>query len=96
VMERKGRVLADRYHSRLLRTPREVRNALVYVLNNAKKHFEMRREIDPFSSAPWFGGWREAVGRSADPPPVVAARTWLLEVGWLRHGRIGIAEVARE
>jgi hypothetical protein len=30
---RRGRVWADRYHARLLRTPREVRNALVYVLN---------------------------------------------------------------
>jgi len=31
---RKGRVWNDRYHARALRTPREVRNALVYVLAN--------------------------------------------------------------
>src|SRR5262249_23303868 len=31
VLRRHGRVWADGYHARLLRTPREVRNALVYV-----------------------------------------------------------------
>jgi REP element-mobilizing transposase RayT len=30
---RRGRVWTDRFHARLLRTPREVRNALVYVLH---------------------------------------------------------------
>lgn len=35
---RKGRVLADRYHARLLRTPLEVQRALRYVLLNARKH----------------------------------------------------------
>jgi hypothetical protein len=32
-LARHGTVWADRYHARTLRTPREVRNALVYVLN---------------------------------------------------------------
>jgi len=36
--ERTGRVGGDRYHARVLKTPREVRNALVYVLQNAQKH----------------------------------------------------------
>ena len=31
---RRGRVFADRYHDRILKTPREVKNALVYVLAN--------------------------------------------------------------
>ncbi|MFY9344421.1 MAG: hypothetical protein WAT39_18150, partial [Planctomycetota bacterium] len=35
---RKGKVFADRYHGRVLTSPREVRNALVYVLGNARKH----------------------------------------------------------
>jgi putative transposase len=35
---RVGRVWGDRYHARMLRTPREVRNALVYVLSNWLKH----------------------------------------------------------
>ena len=34
VLRRRGRVWGDRYHARALRTPREVRNALVYVLQN--------------------------------------------------------------
>src|SRR4051812_5153542 len=35
---RRGRFFSDRYHARALKTPREVRNALAYVLNNARKH----------------------------------------------------------
>jgi len=38
VFRRSGPVLADRYHVRALRTPREVRNALAYVLLNARRH----------------------------------------------------------
>ena len=34
VLRRRGRVWIDRFHARALRTPREVRNALVYVLQN--------------------------------------------------------------
>jgi REP-associated tyrosine transposase len=39
---RVGRVLADRYHLRILRSPRQVRNALVYVLLNARRHAAQR------------------------------------------------------
>src|SRR5262250_2961190 len=35
---RRGRVLADRYHTRELTTPRAVRNAIVYVLQNHLHH----------------------------------------------------------
>lgn len=38
LLERKGRLFADRYHARALKTPREVRFALRYVLLNARKH----------------------------------------------------------
>lgn len=38
VTKRTGPVLADRYHVHVLSTPREVRNALRYVLLNARKH----------------------------------------------------------
>src|SRR5262249_22714935 len=41
-LKRCGAVWADRFHARTLRTPREVRNALVYVLNNVKKPFGVR------------------------------------------------------
>src|SRR5260221_4318863 len=35
---RRGAIWAERYHSRALETPREVRNGLVYVLMNRRKH----------------------------------------------------------
>jgi REP element-mobilizing transposase RayT len=89
-----GRVFADRYHARALGTPREVRNALVYVLGNGRKHAHERgirwsgRQVDPCSSAPAFDGWR---GRIEVPGArleaiTVRPRTWLLRSGWRRHG----------
>lgn len=88
VLRRAGRVWGDRYHARLLRTPREVRNALVYVLNNVRKHVRNVRGLDPRSSARWFDGWTVAVARSGRAAPVVSARTWLARVGWRRGGLI--------
>ena len=43
VLGRTGRVLADRYHHRILTCPRQVRNALAYVLLNARRHAGRRR-----------------------------------------------------
>ena len=84
---RTGKVFSDRYHAHVLRTPREVRHALAYVLHNARKHgVRLIGAIDPFSSGAWFDGWsgRSTVGdRDA---PVVEARTWLLRIGWRRRG----------
>ena len=55
---RSGPVFADRHHTHVLRTPREVRNALCYVLQNYRKHGErIPVPIDTFSSAPWFDGF---------------------------------------
>ena len=92
VLSRVGRVWGDRYHSRLLRTPREVRHALVYVIQNWRKHFEMVRGLDPRSSAAWFTGWKAHVGDAPMPSPIAVARTWLAAVGWRRHGLIGTDE----
>jgi hypothetical protein len=39
-MGRSGKVFHERYHARHLRSPRQVRNVLVYVLNNWRKHDE--------------------------------------------------------
>jgi putative transposase len=36
---RRGRVVGDRYHARILRTPSEVRNVRRYLLTNAEKHY---------------------------------------------------------
>jgi len=88
---RTGRVWADRYHARLLRTPSEVRRALVYVLNNFRKHIREARGLDPCSSARWFGGWQNVVPIATDAP-VAPARTWLARVGWRRRGLIAVDE----
>jgi putative transposase len=100
VMGRSGRVWADRYHARALETPREVRNALVYVLLNRKKHGSAARGfvggLDPCSSAMWFDGWKgPRFGVPATDCPVVRARTWLAGVGWRRHGLVRADEAPK-
>ncbi len=94
---RSGRVFADRYHDHILRTPREVRHALAYVLNNARRHgIRLKLAIDSFASGCWFDGWREKPsfkGLSSIVRPVAEARTWLLSVGWRKHRLIGLQEV---
>jgi len=67
---RKGKVFADRFHAGVLRETWEVRNALVYTLQNARKHGVvivesgrsggagvLRLASDPYSSGLWFDGW---------------------------------------
>ncbi len=117
---RSGSVFADRFHERALLNPRQVRNALVYVLQNLRKHGIHLSGPDPFSSGPEFDGWldeRAAWGgaerpgapkgggaggatglsgmqraaRGEGPQP----KTWLLGVGWQRHGLIDPHEVPR-
>ena len=87
--------LAIRYHAHMLRTPREVRNAFVYVLQNFRKHRRGEAGLDPRSSAAWFQGWRTIVAAPYGTAPVVAARTWLARVGWRRHGLIELTEAPR-
>jgi REP element-mobilizing transposase RayT len=107
LLGRRGALLAERYHARALRTPREVRNAIRYVILNARHHAAERGErlargwVDPFSSAPWFDGWREPVrGGPAwlcalreTRRPTAPPRSWLLTIGWRRAGLIGVDEV---
>jgi putative transposase len=92
---RHGKVWDDRYHLRALATPREVRHALVYVLQNWRKHLHAVRGLDPRSSAAWFTGWRSSVTVPPGQSPVARARTWLASVGWRRYGLIGFDEVPR-
>ena len=104
----RGRVLDGRYHHRSLRSPREVRRALAYVLLNARRHLAKRRHLsrtlrttlDPASSARWFDGWRAQIGvdlsEPIDPREVARARTWLLRVGWRRHGLVDPAEIPQQ
>ena len=94
----KGKVFTDRYHAHVLRTPREVRNALVYVLQNARRHgARLRGRLDPYASGFWFEGWKEGLPRLVgewEPRPVARARTWLLKAGWRKRlGLIGREEL---
>ncbi len=89
---RHGKVFAERFHARSLRTPQEIRNCLVYVLHNFKRHAKQagRRfnphEIDLMSSASWFEGFSRRLGRRLmGPRPVPKPTTWLLKTGWLKH-----------
>jgi REP element-mobilizing transposase RayT len=96
-LRRSGRVFGDRYHARALRTPREVRHGLVYVIMNWKKHVDGATNFDPCSSVWSFTGWK--IPPSVGPPeewPVHAVTeppsTWLLRTGWKRHGLIDASE----
>ena len=99
---RKGVVFADRYHDHILRTPREVRQALAYVLNNGLRHrhrtFCSGGQLAPdlYGSGWWFDGWKKRFtvkGLERQQRPVAASRTWLLQTGWRRHGLVRLAEV---
>ena len=94
----RGALWAERYHARILRTPRDVRNVLVYVLGNWRHHGGERYPlgcIDPCSSAAWFDGFVETLLPPSAPPPVAPAKTWLLALGYRRHlGKISVDEGA--
>jgi hypothetical protein len=70
----------------MLRTPREVRASLVYVLLNFRKHLRAAPGIDPRSSGAAFQGWRDRRQRPCGAAGVLEPRTWLVRVGWLRAG----------
>ena len=94
LLRRRGRFWADRWHGRDLEGPRQVRNALVYVLQNHKKHAGSTA-LDPLSSAGSFDGFASALPasfRSIGPPCVSKATTWLLKSGWQRRGLIRLSE----
>src|SRR6187399_2667151 len=79
LLSRRGPLWADRWHGRPLKTPREVRNALVYVLANFRKHSQKTRApgVDPFSSGAWFEGWRRWKPGSGVAPPFAEPAGWL-------------------
>ena len=78
LLNRSGRVWADRYHAHVLTARREVANALRYVLGNFARHTG-GAFIDAFSSVRFLG----FAGVDA---PVARPRTWLLRVGWRSSG----------
>lgn len=105
---RTGKLFVERYHARVLRSPRETRNAIRYVLLNARHHAAERGEtlssgwVDPYSSGAWFDGWNAPMRVDKDwlrrlvarPAPTAAPRTWLLREGWKkREGLIAFDDV---
>ncbi len=105
-VRRRGKVFEDRYHAEVIDSPRQARHALAYVLNNWRKHrqdrgvLERTWMVDPFSTATAFLGWRQLEGQSGwrvretyEPMIVWEPRTWLLKVGWRKHGLIDCYEV---
>ena len=104
---RSGALFVERYHDRVLMSPTVVRNAVRYVLNNARHHaaeWGQRLDstwFDPYSSAAWFTGWAAplvAISHQqrallAQPSPMAPPQTWLLRTGWRQLGLIGLDEI---
>ena len=76
---RVGRVFADHYFARELKTPAEARRAVRYVLDNFLHHAHAGTDLQ--------------TDLCATQAPVAAPRTWLLTVGWLKS-RAGPLPVA--
>ena len=74
---RTGRVFADHYFARELKTPAEVRRAVRYVLDNRMLHVRLQQGTRPAARDP-------RTDACASAAPLVQPRTWLLTVGWLR------------
>ena len=84
---RVGSVFAERYFSRFLENYKQIKRALAYVLNNARKHgvWSSSTRPDPYSSGPWFTGWHEALSirRPLRAPPVARPTDICLDMpGW--------------
>ena len=103
---RVGEVFPTRYHAVPLTTPKQVRAALSYVLNNWRRHQEdlagprqRAAQVDPYSTGILFDGWSDAppkfiIPDGYGPLSVSGPRTWLLRVGWRKHHPlIGLREV---
>jgi len=104
---RRGTVFPDRYYAEIIKSPRQARHTLTYVMNNFRKHREDQVQpmsswkLDWFSSAVMFPGWTE-YGEEAflwrgpptyDPLIVRQPRSWLLREGWKKAGSISCREV---
>ena len=104
-VRRTGTVFPDRYHAVIIRSPRQARSNLAYVVNNWRKHREVQRgalrqwPVDLFSSAPTFDGFADFDPRAVEwpptylPLPVFQPRTWLLSTGWKQFGLVRTTEV---
>jgi REP element-mobilizing transposase RayT len=81
-LQRKGRLFADRYHARALKTPREVRFALRYVLLNVRKHAVARQRAK--SCAPREAAPMSTMGRTEDDSVVAGFVDSRSSAAWFR------------
>lgn len=88
---RKGQVFEDRYHARVLRSPREAYNAIRYVMRNHEVHAKRDgRTVSPRPDSYAVGPDDLATPRSLwrrlgiERPPITSPIGWLLRQGWLR------------
>ena len=96
-----GRLWADRYQAEELNSFSQLRQALVFVLNNRLWHSSRRggqtkpaKTIDPCSSGLTFDGWRGIKAKALTLEPAVEEpRGFALRRGWRRHGLIAIDEL---
>jgi hypothetical protein len=97
-------VFTDRYHVRALTNVAQVRNAIVYVLNNFRHHnldepTLAHGRVDYYSSGILFMGWKErtlhepCLPEDYPRPDVHDAETWLLRYGLRRARPISVWEV---
>jgi len=107
VLARRGRVFDDRYHLVVIRSPKQMRSALAYVMNNWRHHGADRSLapgwlIDPYATGFAFSGWKEVRDGIALWPASVtpswlvvkAPGSWLASCGWERGGgAISVFEV---
>jgi putative transposase len=101
---RKGKVIADRYHLEVLRTPTQVRNAVRYVLRNGEKHGvhvaarhgDPRPCPDPLSSAAWYRYWKEGelnvLATQSAATIVKPAQCYLLGEGLCKVERLSLRD----
>jgi REP element-mobilizing transposase RayT len=67
---REGPLFVDRYFERVLKSPKQARSCLLYVLNNARRHAVQAGLVcepgwvDPCSSGRFFDGWRLPIASS--------------------------------
>jgi REP element-mobilizing transposase RayT len=89
-----GKVFEERYHAVQIRTPRQARNTLAYVLNNWRRHRVWAGDapVDPYSSGVTFTGWSErpqfSIPAGYVPLPMSPPQTSLLRSGWKQFGLI--------
>ena len=104
--KRRGKVFADRYHARLIKSPTQAHHTIAYVVNNWRRHDQDEDwgetrfwDVDYMSSAPSFTGWKELATQrlmhDVDPAErlqVARPQSWLLAAGWQLAGPISMYE----